>query len=78
MPRPESREHRKFIGKIFDLYSIPVFDRGEPDLKVVRVPSIVSMMAIAGACVTLHGADLKADPGWRALPLVTDGKVDSN
>lgn len=34
--------------------------------------------ALAGAVASLHGAESKAEPAWRALPLITGGKVDAN
>lgn len=47
-------------------------------LRAVRCASIMSLVAIVAAFVTLHGAEPKAEPKWRTLPLVTDGKVDPN
>lgn len=38
----------------------------------------MSAVAIVGAFATLHAAESTAGPEWRALPLVTAGKVDTN
>jgi len=41
-----------------------------------RVVVLSLSVAIAGMSPTLHSAEPKAEPEWRALPLITDGKVD--
>src|SRR5687767_11068594 len=44
--------------------------------------AVVSMAlliaASAGVPPFLHGAESTAQPAWRSLPLITDGKVDPN
>jgi hypothetical protein len=38
--------------------------------------AVVSM--VASTCAALHGAEPTSGLAWRALPLITDGKVDTN
>jgi hypothetical protein len=38
----------------------------------------VLIAAFASDAPVLHGAESKSQPAWRALPLITDGKVDPN
>jgi len=35
-------------------------------------------VATAWALSVMHGADMKTQPGWRSLPLITDGRIDTN
>lgn len=39
---------------------------------------VISIIAVAGIFGVLDGAEPKAEPAWRLLPLITDGKVDPN
>ena len=39
---------------------------------------VISIIAVAGTFAVLDGAEPKAEPAWRLLPLITDGKVDPN
>src|ERR1041385_7923193 len=40
--------------------------------------AIVLAATIAGSLPVVRGAEATAEPSWRQLPLITDGKVDSN
>src|SRR6185503_6143268 len=44
--------------------------------------AVVSLTLLIATCAgllpILHGAESTAEPAWRALPLITDGKVDPN
>lgn len=42
------------------------------------VPLVIAIAAVAGTFAALRGEEPKPEPGWRALPLITDGKVDPN
>src|SRR6185436_19279030 len=48
---------------------------------VARTSESVCLSLVSVAmftCSFLHAAEPKAGPAWRPIPLITDGKVDSN
>lgn len=49
-----------------------------PALRGFIVPLVIAMAALAGTFAALNGAEPKADPEWRVLPLITDGKVNAD
>jgi hypothetical protein len=43
-----------------------------------RRSSVFWLAMIAGHIAAVHGAETKAEPGWRQLPLIDNGKVDAS
>jgi len=46
--------------------------------RVVDISIIICMAAVACCLPVLHGAESVSEPAWRALPLITEGKVNSS